>query len=177
MKTKIIKDEIKNYFFVNPTAKLRVRQIERELKLPLPSVIRYTKELEKEEILKKENIGGIVLFSANRSSINFLIEKKMFNIKQIYCSGLIDNFVKEYFNPTIVLFGSFSKGEDLDDSDIDLYIETPSKKDINLNRFEKILKRKIQIFKYNHIRQITNVHLANNIINGIVLNGFLEVLK
>ena len=177
MITKSIKDEIKNHFFVNTTNKSRVRQIERELKLPLPSVIRYTKELVKEEILKKENIGGIVLFSANRGSSQFTIEKKLFNLKQIYCSGLIDNFVKEYFNPTIVLFGSFSKGEDLDDSDIDLYIETPSKKDINLNRFEKILKRKIQVFKYKNINQIPNMHLANNIINGIVLNGFLEVLK
>ena len=74
MKTKNIKEKIKKYFFSNPTIKLRVRQIERELKLPLPSVIRYCRELEKEKIIKKENAAGVVLFSADRSSNTFLVE-------------------------------------------------------------------------------------------------------
>jgi len=56
MKTYNIKEKIKEYFFMNPTAKLRVRQMERELKLPLPSVIRYCRELEKEGILRKESV-------------------------------------------------------------------------------------------------------------------------
>ena len=57
MTIKNIKDKIKEYFFVNPTVKVRVRQIERELKIPLPSAIRYVKELEKEGILKNEKIA------------------------------------------------------------------------------------------------------------------------
>ena len=80
-------------------------------------------------------------------------------------------------NPVIVLFGSYAKGEDIEDSDIDLYIETPSKKEIDLEQFEKILYRKIQIFKFNKISEVPNPHLANNIINGIILNGHLEVFK
>ena len=38
-------------------------------------------------------------------------------------------------------------------------------------------KRKIQLFKYRNIKEIKNFFLANNIINGIVLNGFVEVFK
>ncbi|MEW5897264.1 MAG: hypothetical protein AB1668_06215 [Nanoarchaeota archaeon] len=52
-----------------------------------------------------------------------------------------------------------------------------SKKEIQLSRFEDILKRKIQLFRYKNIKDIPNVHLANNIINGLVLNGFVEVFK
>ena len=37
MKSKNIKEVIKEYYFVNPNSKLRVREIERVLKLPLPS--------------------------------------------------------------------------------------------------------------------------------------------
>ncbi len=177
MKTKNIKEKLKEFFFVKSTIKLRVRQIERTLKLPIPSVIRYTKDLEKEGILKKEESARIVLFSADRSSKKFILEKRLFNIKQIYESGLIDYLIKEYNNPLVVLFGSFSKGEDIENSDIDLYIETPSKKDIRLNKFELILNKKIQIFRHSNIKQISNVYLANNIINGIILNGFLEVFK
>ena len=72
MKTKNIKEKVKEYFFINPSAKLRVREIERELKLPLPSVIRYCKELEKEEILKKVKIRNVLFYTADRSSKEFL---------------------------------------------------------------------------------------------------------
>lgn len=177
MKHKNIKQIIKEYFFVNPSAKLRVRQIERELKLPLPSVINYVKELEKEELLSKSKIGNVVFCTSNRSSKKFLLEKRLFNIKMLYSSGLVDFLVVELSNPSIILFGSSSKGEDIENSDIDLYLETSSKKELRFEKFEKILKRKIQIFKYSNISQIKNKPLANNIINGIGLNGFVEVLK
>ena len=177
MKTYNIKCRIKEYFFMNPTSKLRVRQLERELRLPLPSVIRYCGELEKDGILKKTSFSGVSAYSGDRSSKYYLVEKRLFNTKKIFESGLIDYLAEEYSNPVVVLFGSYSKGEDTEDSDIDLYIETPSKKDIKLNKFEKILKRKIQAFYYPNIRQISNSHLSNNIINGVVLNNFLEVFK
>lgn len=174
MKTYNIKERIKGYFFMNPTAKLRVRQIERAVKLPLPSVIRYCRELEKEEILKKESISGVSAYSADRNSKKFLNAKRLFNIRLIFESGLIDHMAKEYFNPVMVLFGSYSKGEDVEDSDIDLYIETPKKQEFNLQKFEKILNRRIQVFNYKNIKEVPNHHLSNNIINGITLNNFLE---
>jgi|SRR3989338_2167172 len=177
MKTYNIKEKIKEYFFMNPTAKLRVRQIEREMKLPLPSVIRYCKELEKDGILRKEPVSGIFTYSADRASKKFLIAKRLFNIWRIFESGLVDYMIKEYFNPVIVLFGSYSKGEDIEDSDIDLYIETPKKQNFSLQKFEKILNRKIQVFNYRNIKEVSNPHLSNNIINGITLNNFLEAFR
>lgn len=177
MKRYNIKEKIRGYFFVNPSIKLRVRQMERELKIPLPSLIRYVNELEKEEFLKKIKIGNVVFYSADRASKNFLLEKKLFNIKSLYNSGLIGFLVIELSNPVIVVFGSYSKGEDTENSDIDLYIETPSKKEVKLEKFEKILKRKIQIFSHQSIRKINNSHLANNILNGVNLNGFIEAFK
>ena len=177
MKTYNIKERIKDYFFMNPTKKMRVRQIERELELPLPSVIRYCKELEKEEILKKEAISGVSTYSADRASRKFLIAKRLFNIKSIFESGLPDYMIKEYFNPVMVLFGSYSKGEDTEESDIDLYVETPKKHEFKLEKFEKALKRKIQVFNYKNIKDLPNPHLRNNIINGMTINNFLEAFN
>ena len=176
MKTYHIKERIKEYFFMNPTAKLRVRQMERELKLPLPSVIRYTKELVKDGMLNKVLVSGVSFYTADRASKRFLVKKRLFNIGSLYESKLIDSLILKYSNPTIALFGSYSKGEDTEESDIDLYIETPSKATIELDEFEKKLQRKIQLFIYRNIRQVKNKELANNILNGIVLNGFVEVL-
>jgi|SRR3989344_6179171 len=177
MKRKDIKQTIKEYFFVNSAAKLRVREIERTLKLPLPSVIRYCRELEKESILTIIRMGNVKFYTADRGSEKYLLEKKLYNIKKIYESGLIEYLKRELSNPPIVLFGSFAKGEDTEESDIDLYIETPSKKKASLEKYEKLLKRRIQVFKHNNLNEISNPHLANNIINGMTLNNFIEVFK
>src|SRR3989344_4657187 len=148
MKMKDIKQTIREFFFVNPTAKLRVREIERALKLSLPSVIRYCKELEKESILATIKIGNVNFYTADRGSEKYTLEKKLYNIKRAYESGTIEYLRQELNNPPIVLFGSFAKGEDTEVSDIDLYIETTSKKKVILGKFEKLLKRKIQIFQH-----------------------------
>jgi len=177
MKRKDIKQTIIEYFFVKPNAKLRVRGIERTLKLPLPSVIRYCKELEKEGILTTIKTGNVNFYTANRSSEEYLLEKKLYNIKKIYESGLVEYLRRELSNPAIVLFGSYSKGEDTEESDIDIYIETPSKKKVSLEKFEKMLKRRIQAFQQKNLNEISNPHLANNIINGITLNNYIEVFK
>lgn len=176
MERKNIKQKIKEYFFINPTDKLRVREIERKLKLPLPSVIRYCKELEQEGILATNKIGRVKFYMASRSE-TYLLEKKLYNIKQLYTSGLIAYLKIELSNPAVVLFGSYAKGEDVENSDIDLYIETPSKKQVDLEKFKKLLKRNIQIFQHKNIKEITNPHLANNVINGITLNSYVEVFK
>src|SRR3989344_5559970 len=115
MRTKNIKQEIIEYFFVNPTAKLRVREIERALKLPLPSIIRYCKDLEKEKILSIVKTGSVIFYTADRTSEKFLLEKKLFNIKQVYESGTLGYIRRELSNPTIVLFGSYAKGEDTEE--------------------------------------------------------------
>ncbi len=172
---KDIKTKIKEYFIQNPTKKLRVRQIEKTLSLPIPSVIRYTKELTEEKILKINRIENIKFYQADRTSENFILEKKIFNIKQL--TKLIKHLKKEYSNPTIILFGSYAKGEDIEASDIDLFIQTPITKVEIPEKIEKELERSIQIFAHKNIQEIKNKELANNIINGIVLNGFLEVFK
>jgi predicted nucleotidyltransferase len=174
---KDIKGTIKEYFFINPNAKLRVREIERVLKLPLPSVIKYCNQLKDEKILSIMSIGKINFYVADKRSESYLLEKKMFNLKQLHSSGLIEHLKENLINPPIILFGSYFKGEDLENSDIDLYVQTSLKKKLDLNKFEKILKRKIQLFVYKNITEVKNLHLANNIINGITLNNYVEVFK
>ncbi|MFH1589861.1 MAG: nucleotidyltransferase domain-containing protein [archaeon] len=175
MVIKDIKNKIAEYFFLNPTIKLRVREIERKTKTALPSVIRYTRELEEEDILKSQNISNVKLYSADRASKKFLLGKKIYNLKRVFNTGLVNYLIKEYDNSPIILFGSYSKGEDIEDSDIDLYIESPSKTKAKIEKYEKELQRDIQIFKYNKFKEIENKELANNIINGTILHGFIEV--
>ncbi len=173
-----IKQKINEYFFVHPTAKLRVRHIEREVKVALPSAIRYAKELEDEKILKSVVVAGVKVYTGDRASREFLVRKKLFNVYSLFSSGLVNFLIREYSNPTIVVFGSYSKGEDVEGSDIDFYIETAKNvSGRNVEQFEKKLMRKLQFFQYRKISDVENKELANNIVNGIALNGFVEVFN
>ena len=46
-----VRKEIEEYFFLNPTVLVRFRELERILKLPLPSIIRHCKKLQEKNIL------------------------------------------------------------------------------------------------------------------------------
>ncbi|MFH0837459.1 MAG: nucleotidyltransferase domain-containing protein [Candidatus Aenigmatarchaeota archaeon] len=154
-------------------------------------------DLAKEAGIAKANIGGVLdklqeydyitieklskiwRIRANAASQNFIGLKIADNISRIYGSGLIEFLNDKYQNPkAIVLFGSYRRGEDISSSDIDIAIESDDIKDYQIHllkesRFEKTLCRTIQIHLFN--RKKTDLNVFNNIANGIILSGFLEV--
>jgi predicted nucleotidyltransferase len=72
------------------------------------------------------------------------------------------------------LFGSLRKGDSVKDSDIDIFIESSVKKNIELKKFEKKLNHNIQLFIENKINDLPN-HLFNNVVNGIKLYGSFKI--
>lgn len=85
------------------------------------------------------------------------------------------NYLYDAYNSpeAIILFGSYSRGEDTMRSDIDLAIVTKKSLDLEFGRYEKALKRKIQIFEIKI--ETTNKNLLTNVANGIVLKGYLNL--
>ena len=115
-----------------------------------------------------------------KQSWGFRKVKIVRNLDIIYQSGLIE-FLNDHFNnpKSIILFGSFRKGEDISTSDIDIAIEAEAIREYKtkslreLVPFEEMTGRKIQIHLFN--RKSIDINVFNNIANGIVLSGFLEV--
>ncbi|MBW2983424.1 nucleotidyltransferase domain-containing protein [Candidatus Woesearchaeota archaeon] len=171
----VVGRRIMEHFLQHPTAKLRVRQVERETGISLPSVIRHVKRLAQEGILKQQEIGGVTLYTADRANEAYKKEKRLHNLRAIHESGLLRHLIDELDNPSIILFGSYDKGDDTEDSDIDLYIQTPSKKKPRLDAYEKKLERSIQPHISKRLDDIKNDELKDNIINGTILNGHVEV--
>ena len=73
----------------------------------------------------------------------------------------------------IILFGSASKGEDVEGSDVDLFLICKDKK-LNLKKYEEKIRRSINIFFSNDFNKLSE-ELRHNIINGVVLKGYLKV--
>ncbi len=167
-------------FLNNQLKGFKLREISKNLRLGLPSVSNYIKQLEKEHLIVKKEVYGMKLYFANRENSKFKIYKIQDSKTRLDSSGLIELLEKELNYPTIVLFGSKAKGEDTEKSDYDLAVFTETKRELNLNNFENKLNSKIQLFVFNDKdvknMKIKNKELLNSIMNGITIRGFLKLL-
>lgn len=166
-------------FFAEPSEEHYLMDISRNIKIAHTSVKQNLVKLMKEGLIKQEiqrkGRRKFPVYKSNREDRYFRRYKMIYNLTSLLESGLID-FLEEKIAPkAIVLFGSYRRGEDIESSDIDLFIEG-IEESVDLSSFEKKLKRKIQL----HFKKEFNSYskeLKNNIINGVVLQGFLEGYK
>jgi predicted nucleotidyltransferase len=166
-------------FFQEPTKRQYLLEISRKIKLAHTSVKKNLIQLVKEglitEIIEKKGKRKFPIYLANINNPGFREKKKQYNLQKITESGLIEHIEEKLTPKSIVLFGSYQRGEDSEDSDIDLFIECKEEK-IDLELYEKKLKRKIQLH-FNEKFISYPAELKNNIINGTILKGFLEAYK
>lgn len=175
------KIDILRAFFEEPNREFHIRELARILKINHMTAKKYLQQLEKEGFLLETDSKYVKNYRANIDNEKFREYKRFFNIQNLINSEFINLLDREFTYPTIVVFGSFEKGEDSVNSDIDIFILSETKKELNLEQFEKKLKRKMQlhVFSKNEYENLkkTNPHLVNNIANGRVLRGHFYVLK
>jgi len=165
-------------FFDDPSPEgigFQLREMSRKIKLAPKSVKLYLKELEKENlIIKKEHrIHKYPVYYANRDNNYFKFLKRLNIMRRIKESGFLDHLDEKCMPDVIILFGSASKGEDVKGSDIDLYLQSDGKK-LELDKYEKKLKRKINLFFEKNFDKLSE-ELKKNIINGDKLKGYLRM--
>jgi len=131
--------------------------------------MKMLREFEKNKIVSSKRERNLVLYKARLDSSIYLDLKRFYNIRLLRNSGLIEHLNDVFLYPVIILFGSFAKGDNDKQSDIDICIISKEKKEVNLKKFENKIKHKIQIFNYIDINYIKNEHLKNNIFYGVVL--------
>lgn len=167
-------------FFNDPepeTLGLTLREISRKSELAHTSVKRHLQDLKNAGLVeirqKQSGSRTYPVYRANRGSEKFKRYKVIDTLHRIWECNLIDKLVRKTAPDCIILFGSAARGEDLRDSDVDLYIQS-SEKEIDLQEYEDFLKRPIQLHFQPQFRSYTP-ELKNNIINGIPLYGYLSV--
>lgn len=150
--------------------KLSQREIAKILDVSPTAVGDSIKQLKDSDLIKIEKTRTINFISFNRDDQMAVDLKRVENLKNIYISGLSDYLERELAGSTIILFGSYSNGEDTTTSDIDIAVIERKDKIIDLGMYEKILNRKINLNFYDSWKKIQE-NLKNNILNGIILHG------
>ncbi len=162
-------------FFDEPNKEFSVREIGRILKIAPATASKMLKEFSKENILKERKERRFNFYKANLEERLYNDIKVFYTIRKIKESGLMDSINRFYLKPIIILFGSAAYGLDTETSDLDFLIVSENTKKIeNLDKFEKILKRRIQLFIVKDIKDLKNDHLINNVINGIKIQGEIK---
>ncbi len=165
-----LQTEIINFLFLHAGKTYNQSELAKNLGVSSTAIAKSLDGLEEFLNIRKKFMYFIEL-DDNQKVIEL---KRVNNIKNIYTSGLSD-FLSENFPGTkIILFGSYSYGEDKFDSDIDIALIGSGGKSVDLSEFENLLKRNVSLHFFRSIRKI-NEDLRNSIINGIVLKGFVEL--
>lgn len=161
---------------INTGEQLSQRKIAEILKISPTASATAIRMLEKSGLVKAERSkhANVRLVILNRDNANAIALKRVENLKQIYECGLVNQLSEKLPGAAIILFGSYSRGEDITNSDIDLAIIGAKEKEIELSSFEKILGRKISLQFYESLGSI-HKNLRENLINGIVLYGIVEL--
>ena len=175
--------EIFRFLCIKAGQTLNLRGIARPLKVSPTAVSKALTELEKEGLItvKKSETINLLSIEFNWDNHKAIQLKRVENVKMIYESGLSDFLYNEFPGCTIILFGSYSLGEDVwigksieHRSDIDIAIIGTKSKEVNLTKFDKMLERTILINFYKSWVDI-HKHLKDNILNGILLSGGIEL--
>ena len=171
-----LQQKILRVLMIKSGISLNALNIARAINVSQPAISKSILYLVKENyiLVEKDKESGRFAIQLNRENPFVMQLKRIENLKLIYESRLANFLEKEFAGGTIIIFGSYSRGDDTINSDIDFAIIGRKEKLIKLDKFEKILERKINISFYNSFGDI-HKNLKENIFNGFVLFGGVEL--
>ncbi|MFA5382870.1 MAG: nucleotidyltransferase domain-containing protein [Candidatus Micrarchaeia archaeon] len=116
------------YFLKNPNKIIHIKGLSRELKIsPRTSEI-YCKKYSQQNILSFKKFANTSQYSLNNNHYLVKSLKQMFILSLINEAEEIKHFIKQNNIDYLYLYGSYSKGEYSNMSDLDLLIITNNKK-------------------------------------------------
>lgn len=169
-----LQNEIFRLLGIHAGETMNQRQIAQELNVSPTAIAKALPLLEKELliIIKKDKNGNYV--QLNRDAEPAISLKRVENLKLIYESGLKKQLEEAFPGATVILFGSYSRGDDTLQSDIDIAVIGRKEKHIDISKYEKMLERKIVLNFYPALKDI-HKNLRENILNGIILTGSVSL--
>lgn len=138
-------------YFSNPGKPFYLRELERELDIPVSMLRKELIALEKESVFKSERKGNLLYYSLNKHYPLF-DELKSIVFKTVGIKASLEKLLSAIKNINAAfIYGSYAKNAENAKSDIDLFIIGKPDEDIllnKINKLEKTLKREINYSIY-----------------------------
>lgn len=174
-------DKLIYYFICFPNEELTLNEIVDKISLSKTSANKYINKAVKDGFLIKKVVGKSWQISSNQKHMYFKSKGVPYFLEKILNSGIVHNISKKYLSSkSIILFGSYFKGDSNEKSDLDIAVEVGGKNVLSIEEFGNIdlgFRKKVMVSVHLYTRDKIDINLFSNIANGIVLDGFLEVNK
>lgn len=161
--------------FNYPNKAFHIRRLAKEVDVSTTTVSNVVEQLLKYQIIKIEKTELTTNIQADLESENYFSYKRLFNLFRLEKTGFIKRIIKDHTPEAVVLFGSFTKGEDTEESDIDILLITKKDIRIDTNQLEKEFNRKVNLHILPNLDK-SSAEFKNTLANGIVLYGYVKVI-
>ena len=174
-----MENEILELFFNYPTKQWHFKEIKSNVPIADNKISRWLKRFVSDElILRNKEKGKMPYYVSNHESPNYRNKKRIFALNNFYASGFLNHLSSLKNAKTVILFGSFTRWDWYDASDIDLFIYGNAD-DLEIGKYESKLKRDIQLFTCKNRKELNkfNAGLIKNIIKGDLIKGDIDFLR
>ncbi|HII15135.1 MAG TPA: hypothetical protein HA362_02380 [Nanoarchaeota archaeon] len=119
--------------------------------------------------------GKFPYFTCGMDNPAYISKKRLMALEQVYKSGLAEHLINLKEAKSVVLFGSFARGDWHKDSDIDIFIYGDSR-GFEKSKFELKLKRPVELHVFETKEDLRQVKtgLLKNVLNGYALKGQMQ---
>ncbi|MGK0209317.1 MAG: putative nucleotidyltransferase [Patescibacteria group bacterium] len=168
------------YFFDKPTTAIGLNALAQTTKVAKTTAQKSIKKLIALRLINKNTISNIWQLTANPLDPTYKQLKKIYNMSILEDAQIIPFLQDKYPNArTIILFGSYAKADNNENSDIDIAIEILGNSPLRIKQEGIVPKlgynKDIPLNTHIYSRSKIDNNLFANIANGIILDGFLEV--
>lgn len=166
--------KMERFFYKNPSSEVHVRELAKKLGCSAGFVSENIGSLLEKDLVEEKQKGNMKTFTVKTSSTEYRKRKRAWNIREILTSELPEYLENELYPDAVVLFGSYLKGTDTQDSDIDLAIINGREKSLDLSAYEDKFERSINLTQIESLSD-SEKDFVNTLANGFVLKGYLDV--
>ena len=169
-------DQVLELFFNSPKY-WHFDEILKKSGVSRPRLAEWLKKLTKDGIIKKvKPRGKMPYYVPITKSKTFQHKKRLFALKRMTESGLLNHLASLKKAKVVIVFGSFSRADWYDSSDIDIFIYGDDS-DFRQGKYELKLKRDIQVHNAKDNEGLKRIKkMLPYIISGDFVKGSIEEL-
>lgn len=164
--------------FFNSPKHWHFDELHKKIGISKPQLSYWLKKFEKKEIIQRvKPRGKMPHYTGVFENPEFQNRKRLFGLKQLTDSGLFNHLSTLDRAKLVILFGSFSRYDWYDHSDIDIFIYGDDD-EFEQGKYELKLDREIQLFTAKNKKDLRKMGpgLIQNMLEGFIVKGDLEQL-
>jgi predicted nucleotidyltransferase len=172
-------EDILELFFDYPTKHWHFKDIKEKINIADNKISRWLKKFRKEKLIKRIHPKHkMPYYIGNYEGPNYQNKKRIFALKKLYESGLLNHLLSLKDIKTAIIFGSINRWDWYKESDIDIFLYG-NDDNFEQGRYEMILGREIQLFNCRNKDGLKkfNKGLMKNIVKGNIIKGNLDFLE